>query len=361
MWPYWFLFLVPAWLTVTRLRPIGGVAGSQVGRWPAWWRLVYVLLVLMIGLRHNVGGDWGNYAEQITTASYQTLLEAASKSDTAYSLLNWLAAKMGLGPYFVNTVCAVFFSWGLVSFCRAQPRPTLALVVAVPYLVTVVAMGYTRQGTAIGFAMLGLVALSEQRLLRFVVFVVLAALFHKSAVMLMPLAVLAGSRHRGWTLLWVGLSSILFYVLLLQESVDALKENYITAQYQSQGATIRVAMNAVPALIFLWYRRRFEMTKAERTFWIWMSLGALAFVGWLLVSASSTAVDRMALYWIPLQLFVFSRLPNALGNSNNGYTNTLVRWVVLYSATVLFVWLVFAVHAQGWIPYQFYPWVALWN
>ncbi len=359
MWPYWFLFGVVAWLATTRLRPVSSV-GSPSRRWPGWWRVVFVLLVLMIGLRHEVGGDWFTYIEHITKASYETLVDAVGKDDPAYSLLNWLAARSGLGTYFVNTVCAAIFSWGLVVFCRAQPRPWLALVVAVPYLVTVVAMGYTRQGTAIGLVMLGLVALSDRKLLRFVVFVALAALFHKSAVILMPLAVLAGTRNRLWTVFWVGLSTALLFVLLLQESVEALTVNYIEAEYQSQGAAVRVAMNALPAVLFLWFRRRFVMPPADRTFWTWMSLGALGFVGLLLVSPSSTAVDRVALYWIPLQLFVLSRLPNALGKPD-GLNGTLVRWVVAYSAAVLFVWLFFATHAVYWLPYQFYPWVALWN
>lgn len=357
MWPYWFLFLVPAWLAMTRLRPVSSV-GSPAGRWPGWWRAAFVLMVLMIGLRHEVGGDWTSYLEHIIMVSDETFLGALGLGDPAYSLLNWLAAKSGLGPYFVNTVCAAIFSWGLVVFCRAQPRPWLVLVVAMPYLVTVVAMGYTRQGTAIGLAMLGLVALSERKLLRFALFVVLAGLFHKSAIMLMPLAVLAGTRSRVWTLLWVGVSSAVFYTLLLQESVDELTAGYITAQYQSQGAAIRVTMNVVPAVLFLWFRRRFVMPQADRIFWTWMSLGALGFVGWLAVSSSSTAVDRVALYWIPLQLFVFSRLPNALGKPD-GRNSTLVRLVVAYSAAVLFVWLVFAQTAFAWLPYQFYPWVVL--
>jgi general stress protein CsbA len=308
-----------------------------------------------------VGADWLTYIDHISSANYQTLSVAVGQGDPAYSLLNWVAARTGLGTYFVNTVCAAIFSWGLVVFCRAQPRPWLALVVAVPYLVTVVAMGYTRQGTAIGLAMLGLVALTERKLLRFAVFVVLAALFHKSAVILMPLAVLAGTRHRLWTVFWVVLSTGLFYVLLLQDSVDVLQATYIEAQYQSQGAALRLAMNAVPAVIFLWLRHRFVMPQSERMFWTWMSLGALGFVGWLVVSPSSTAVDRVALYWIPLQLFVLSRLPDALGNRNGRNNGTWVRWVVVYSATVLFVWLVFATHSRNWLPYQFYPWVALWN
>jgi hypothetical protein len=355
MLPYWMLFLLPAWLAMTRLRPVQ----MQAPRWTGYWWAVFVLLVLMIGLRHEVGGDWLSYDTQIRRAFYDSFLQVLAKSDPAYGLLSWVAARTGFGPYFVNTVCAVLFSWGLVVFCRAQPRPWLALAVSMPYLVTVVAMGYTRQGTAIGLAMLGLVALSDRKLLRFVVLVALAATFHKSAVILMPLAVLSGTRNRIWTALWVGLASMLFYVLLLQDSVDALTVNYIGAQFDSAGAAIRVAMNAVPAGLFLVFRRRFAMPPADRTFWTWMSWGGLAFVGLLIVSPSSTAVDRVALYWIPLQLFVLSRLPNALGQPD-GRNALLVYAVVGYSAMVLFVWLFFADYSTYWLPYQFYPWAALW-
>jgi len=308
----------------------------------------------MIGLRHEVGGDWSTYLDHIEMVTNVSWQDALIQGDPAYSLLNWVAAETKLGIYFTNTVCAALFSWGLVVFCRAQPRPWLALVVAVPYLVTVVAMGYTRQGVAIGLAMLGLVALSDRKLLRFVIFLALAATFHKSAMILMPLAVLAGTKRRLWTLMWVCVATVLFYGLLLEEFVETLKSGYLEAQYQSQGAAIRVAMNAVPAALFLWYRRRFEMQPADRTFWTWMSIGALAFVILLVVSPSSTAVDRVALYWIPLQLFVLSRLPNAIGNPK-GENKQWVNAVVAYSAAVLFVWLFFAQTAFAWLPYQFYP------
>ena len=360
MWPYWFLFALPAFLAIKRLGHATYVT-STVTRWLDWWRVVFIFLVLMIGLRYEVGGDWFNYLPMVQEASHQTFLEATLRSDPAYGLLNWLGARSGLGVYFVNTVCAVIFSWGLVEFCRAQPRPWLALVIAVPYLVIVVAMGYTRQGTAIGLAMLGLVALSEQKLRRFVLFVALAALFHKTAVILMPLAVLAGTRQKLWTAFWVALSFALFYLLLLQDSVESLRSGYIDAEMQSEGAALRLAMNALPALLFLGLRRHFAMPEADRNFWTWMSLGSLGLVAMLLVSSSaSTAVDRVALYWIPLQLFVFSRLPRAIGKKG-GLDRFLVFSVVGYSGAVLFVWMMFAAHAPDWLPYQFYPWVALWK
>jgi hypothetical protein len=91
-----------------------------------------------------------------------------------------------------------------------------------------------------------------------------------------------------------------------------------------------------------------------------MSWGGLLFVPLLIVFPSSTAVDRVALYWIPLQLFVLPRLPSALGNVE-GKNILLVGSVLAYSALVLFVWLNYADTSSSWIPYKFYPWVWLWQ
>ena len=329
-------------------------------RWPGWWWVMFGMLSLMIGLRHEVGGDWGNYLRILNAATGISLKEALSQSDPAYSLLNWVAAKSGLGVYLVNSVCAVLFAWGLVVFCRMQPRPWLAMVVAVPYLVTVVAMGYSRQGVAIGVAMLGLVALGRGQVLRFMLWLVVAAAFHKSALILMPLAVLAGTKRRIFTLLWVGVAGSFLYVLLLQESVEGLSASYVEAQLESSGAAIRVAMNALPAVVFLLLRKRFQLALAQRSFWTWMALGALAFLVLLELSPSSTAVDRVALYWIPLQVFVWSRLPDALSQRGSKKTKW-VFGVIAYSASVLFIWMSFGAHATAWLPYQFYPLTLLWG
>jgi hypothetical protein len=319
---------------------------------------MFVVLVLMIGLRHRVGGDWGNYARNFKTVASYSYDEILQLGDPGYNFLTWYAAQHNLGMYFVNTVCAVVFTWGLVTFCRSQPRSWLALTVAIPYMVIVVAMGYTRQGVSIGLGMLGLVALSDRKMLKFAIYIALAASFHKTAVILMPLAALANSKNRWITMAWVALFSVLLYYLFLQESIDGLKMNYIEAQYQSAGAAIRVFMNAIPAVLFMLFRKRFVMAKGEKSFWIWMSLIALGFVAWLAVSSSSTAVDRMALYFIPLQLYVLSRLPDAMG-SLTGNSRIWVQLVVAYCALVQLIWLLFAVNALYWLPYQFYPWVLL--
>lgn len=359
MLTYWLILLLMAWQAINHIRLLP-TTGLAMARWKMPWRASFVLLTLVIGLRHEVGGDWEAYLNYLNGAYGANLISALAEDDPAFDLLNWFGANVWGGVYFVNMVCAALFSWGLLTFCRAQPRPWLAMVVAVPYLITVVAMGYTRQGVAIGLAMLGLAALIRGSVQRFVLWVAMAALFHKSAVILIPLAIFSGSKHRFLTLIGVAISAVVLFVLLLRESFDVMVAGYVLAEYHSSGAAVRVAMNALPAALFLLFRKRFALSPAQREYWTWMALAALGFVILLIISPSSTAVDRLALYWIPLQLFVWSRLPDVLGRS--GLRNKVwVYSVVGYSSAQLFSWLFFADNAFAWLPYQFYPWVWLWS
>ena len=360
MWPYWILFFIPAYFAIARLKPISESANvNRSDHWPFMWKCVFVFLVLMIGLRHEVGGDWEPYLEMLDIYAGSTLnAREFGFQDPAFILLNQISVKTGLGIYLLNFLSAIIFCWGLVVFCRTQPRPWLAVAVAVPYLVTVVAMGYTRQGVAIGIAMVAMTALGQGSIFRFVLWIALASTFHKSAIILLPMAVLANTKRRIFTFFWVGVTSIILFALMVQEAMSFLMSGYIEDAMQSSGAAIRIGMNAVPAALFLLFRKRFELSAEQRSFWSWMAWSALLLIVLLAVSPSSTAVDRIALYWIPLQLFVLSRLPNALG-LREGKNLLWVLAVVAYSAAVHFVWLFYADTAFAWLPYQFYPWVWL--
>jgi hypothetical protein len=362
VWPYLLMFVSAALIAAPR----PGVAGPYRASdpWSAPWLLAYVALVLVIGLRHEVGGDWDTYLVHVELADWRTWAEVveylADYGDPAYAVLNLLGASGLGGIYFVNLACAAIFSTGLLMFCRTQPRPWLALVVAAPYLVIVVAMGYSRQGVAIGLVMLAMAALTEGMLRRYVFWIAAAALFHKSALILLPFALFAARTRRFTTLVGVAMASILLFAMLISESLPRLTTNYVEAELSSAGAGIRVAMNALPALVFLAFRSRFRLEGGQKSYWTAMALTALGFVVALAATSSSTAVDRLALYCIPLQLFVLARLPGALGDTAQA-RSLWVYAVIVYSATTMLVWLSLAVHAIYWLPYKFYPWEMLWR
>lgn len=341
MLPYWLMFLLPAFAA---LSPVSLNRQSQL----ICWGLVCLAFTLLIGYRHEVGGDWIAYLFHLQRREQMDLLHVLTGTDPGYYLVNWIVAQLGGSIYWVNLVCGAIVMLGLVRFARNQPLPWLTLAVAVPYLIIVVAMGYTRQGAALGLLMLGLVSLSKGRLAWFVVWVMLGATFHKSAVLMLPIAALASTSNRMWSLVWVGVVTLIGGYLFVFDSADRLWENYVEADYESQGGLIRVMMNAVPAALFMMLHKRLRLSVAETRLWWWMSIFALVCLP--LVMLSSTATDRVALYLIPLQLFLFSRLQLLSDKAN--VRAFIVVCVLGYYALVQFVWLVFASHSFAWLPYQ---------
>jgi hypothetical protein len=341
---YWLLFLLPA---VALFLPQRLTAGGNKLAW-AMYALVFVLF---IGFRHEVGGDWAHYEGHFDRIARMDLLGALEFGDPGYYGISWLVSHLGGDIHVLNAICAAAVMAGVIVFARAQPLPWLAFVVAVPYLIIVVAMGYTRQSAALGLAMIGLTALGRQHVRQFVVWVLIAALFHKSAVLLLPIAALATSRRRLWTWIWVGITTAVGATLLLLDDSDTLWQNYVEADYQSQGGFIRILMNAVPAILFLLFRRRLQVREAEQQLWFWLSVFSLVCIP--LVVLSSTATDRVALYFIPIQMYVFAHL-HRLALTAQGRTSIVVA-VVVYCAAVLYVWTHYATHAQYWVPYHFMP------
>ena len=112
-------------------------------------------------------------------------------------------------------------------------------------------------------------------------------------------------------------------------------------------------MNAVPAVLYLSRQRAFERILPGARMWFWFSIASLILLAILFISPSSTAVDRIALYMLPLQLVVFSSLPETRGPQSTN--QTLVVLIVIYYAAVQFTWLNFAANSGAWIPYRFYP------
>lgn len=351
MWPYWMMFLIPAVAAVgIRRRPLR----RPSGKWNLAWVATAISITLLVGYRYEVGGDWGQYLRLVDFISGETLLSALGLSDPGYMLVAWLSAWAGWDVYGVNLFCGAVFAVGLVSFCLRLPRPWLALAVSVPYLIIVVAMGYSRQGVALGFVLLGLVALQDKSAFKFAVWVIIGATFHKSAALVLPLAALASRRNRYWTTAWIAVAAAIAYEVLLRDSVDSLYENYVEAEYQSEGALVRLLMNALPATILLFGFRRLRLPPEQVSLWRWFAILSWALLIILFTTSASTAVDRVALYMLPLQLVVFAYLPDLMG-SRGRPKETVVSVVLLYYGAVLFVWLNFAVHARFWVPYRFLP------
>lgn len=365
MLPYWLLFGLFAigafrYMHVARAAPSAPVpenaGGSPARPGDRALALAAFIPALMIGLRYEVGTDFGAYSDMFDDITRRGLDYGFSRIDPGYALVNWMAGEAGFELWLANLACGALFMFGLVRFAKIQPQPWLALTVAVPYLIIAVGMGYSRQAVAIGFCMAGLASIATRGSLpRFIAWVLVGALFHRSAVILIPIVAIAYSRNRFQAVV-IGLvgCALGYYVLGQGQGLEHFQRGYITQARESQGAGIRLAMNLPPALIFLAFARRFTADPVQIRIWLVFSLISVVSFGLWTTLTTTTAIDRMALYIIPLQLYVLAGIPTALSSAGKS-SGLLVAIVVAYSALVEFVWLNFSNNARYWLPYQLYP------
>jgi hypothetical protein len=343
--PYWLLFML--WL----------VAALQAERRRAQDPLTIlfvtatVLTILMIGLRFEVGGDWGAYFRIYESIYFIPLQSSLSITDPGYAVVNWFAAQTNTGITFINLLCSALFMSGFARLAWKQPNPGLAVLVAVPYLIIVVAMGYTRQAAAIGIICFAIADASERHLIRLTILIGIAALFHKTAILILPITLVPIFRRSA---LFGAFGIVLFlvlFILLLRDTSDQLITNYVQSDYDSQGALIRVLMNVLAGLLFLLLRKHIDIPVFQKSFWTVCAIISIFSMAALMISSASSGVDRLSLYLIPLQAIVYSRLPYILSREGKSLPSVLIA-VVGYSFLVQFVWLKYADNSHYWLPYS---------
>lgn len=338
---YWLMFLLAGFGLIL-------TGGGKTAPGKILWGMIGLYFVFLVGLRHDVGGDWSSYYAMYLQLQGVSFADALLYGDVGYSLLNWFSGIVGGDIYLVNLICALIFVSGVFYFSSRQPLPWVALVVSVPYLLIVVGMGYTRQSVALGFEFFALAALANARIRVFAALIVVGALFHKSLLLVLPVAFLSQSKSRVQMLFWLVLIAVGAYFLGVADRYSNLWENYVEGEMQSGGGGVRVVMNVIPAVVFLAFSRKIVRDDDGRLLWFWFSVLAIICIPF--VQVASTAVDRLALYLIPLQLYVFSRLYRLSGLS--AWRVVSVVLVFIYYSVVQFIWLHYSAYAAEWVPYE---------
>ena len=107
-------------------------------------------------------------------------------------------------------------------------------------------------------------------------------------------------------------------------------------------------MNFFPAALLI-LRKSMNLPEIEYGLYTWMSCTSVYLFILFFLTNASTALDRVALYMIPLQLAVFSRIPSL--NGSDIFSKSISLLIIFFYLVVMMVWLNFANHADLWIPY----------
>jgi hypothetical protein len=317
--------------------------------------LVFVVFVLAIGLRENIGMDWNNYLAIHQKMRFYAFRDIIFDTEAASNALFWISRKFYSGIYTTNIVAAVILVTGVLVFAARTAEPWLSVLVATPYIVIVIGMSATRQAMAIGIIFSIFAFWHDFGMIRKAAMIFVASLFHTSAIfiggfMVQDLPVNMTVR------IVVGLIVVAAGVYVLSRAgiysgqLDFYAESYLSTEGQivSPGALAHVALVALPAAIYLIVRDK-VFAHYDRSGFLDMS----AMICLALVPAAfvfSTAASRFSVYMQFFPMIFYPVLADIMKTEGN---RTIVRLGVIgLNYVFLLVWLRFANNSFAYLPYR---------
>lgn len=313
---------------------------------PFYW-LFFLLLVLFSGLRYQVGPDWSGYY-YIFDGYIETPIEnIAFLSEPGFFLINKLADSLGLGLQGVIFFSAVIFLFGCFTYARCTANPWIALSAVMPYLVFVISMSGIRQAAAIGIGFFLFSRWNKSSILEKILLILLATSIHNSAIALTFFLIF---QFKQGTLVRLVLSfAVLFPVMYFLDSIDKTqryREIYIEENLISDGAFFHVLLVAIPAALYLFYRKKLVVKGLSDSNVMLASIATLALMPMLAVS--STGVDRLTLYFSFVQMWVYPALLSS-GVINKSLARASFAALVL---AIFIGYFFYGTHASAYVPYK---------
>jgi hypothetical protein len=276
----------------------------------ALYYLLLTFMFLFVALRWNVGCDFGSYDRLQRDFGPRPLLELATGTEPLFYLLLGILDRLGLDYPFLNIPASLAFFAGIHAIARRQPDRLIFLTLVFPILIIGIAMSATRQAIAIGFMCYAYNAFADRSRLRFVVFTVIAGMFHTSAFAFLALTpYIARNMSLIYTLGATALSVPLVAFMISTESAQSYINVYTNAAIggEAEGGVYRTILIAATGTLFLLFmnnkwRVMFPADYRMALFFAPIMIGVFAITFY-----SSVIGDRFGYYLIPIQAIILGR------------------------------------------------------
>jgi hypothetical protein len=253
-------------------------------------------------------------------------------------------------PY-INVISSGLFFIGFHALAKRQPDRLGVLILAFPILILNLAMSGIRQASAVGFICFAYNAFVDARLVRYVLFVTIAASFHTSALIFLVLApVVRGEYSR----LRVALGALValpgIYYIMSSGGFELYATRYVGTQVEAAGALFRTGLLALSGVAFLWFLDRKWKAQSIRDYKLVKLLSYMMVATLPLSLFSSVAGDRIGYYLYPIELMILARLPVLVPAQ---YTTIIAFAPYAAEALLLLVWIwLSAIFAVCYVPYR---------
>lgn len=323
-----------------------------------FWYVFLVFLLLIFGLRYQIGGDWNNYLDTFNflnklevrglekwTGNYnQWRYSSTYKEAIIFRSLVQLSGFINESFYFFNFICSLIFIYSIQKLSLKLKTKWLVIGILIPYMGIIVHMGYIRQSLAISFLIISILNFFENKKKISLVFFILSALTH---IIVAPFILMFLRKN---FLVYL----IIFTALLVTLNLAKFLNYYHYylgdgVYFQSKGAIFRI-LTYIPFFIaYYFFRKELHFTENENIF---IKVCIIIFITILILAISdrTTIADRIGVQLILFQVFIVAKIYNAL--PQDSMKKSLVLIMAIYSSSIFLLWLTFSPYKGDWVPYE---------
>lgn len=321
------------------------------------WFLTLFIILIIVGASYGLGVDYILYSrtfESLSQYSFYEFIRLFYKDEFLFYFPAWLCSVNSIDFSLVTFYTTFIILYGVNKLSQIFELPFICLILSL-YLVIVIGINYPRQAASIGIFCLILYEILKKNhqivWLKLIFLFFIAINFHKSSILLLLIFISIYFTYDPFKNILLKILFLLMFFLISLIFKDYIITNistYIFNPYfnASEGSLIRLISYLIPVgLVLLFYNK---LTKNEHLVFLWSFIILILFI--FLNFYISTFIDRISLYFIPIQIIAFLKLYTL--NSSQLNKNIFYFIYSIYSFSFFYLWFAFSHYATYWHNYK---------
>lgn len=320
--------------------------------------LASALPFILSGLRYNVGWDYGSYAWGFElfdpSLSVWKIFTTRGFGDSIGIDLVMLFAK-ALNSQFLFFAITGFLCYAPVFLYLIDEWDDEKGIIGLSAFVTCFTLLFTgysaiKQGIAMSFCIYSLKYVCQRRPLRYIACLIIAYLFHSTAIVFLPVYFLWNHRMEmsGW-IKFAAIGATVAFVVFFEPIVVALGGD----RFSSYGTSLLQTNNYLFLLMLAWLviylffsRRLVALDRRNELLIILYAIGTIL----MLIGYRNAFAKRIAYYFRPVEIMLLPQLSLALSDNSKKIVDGLI---ILYVVSVLVMTETGTATSMAPLPYSF--------
>lgn len=312
----------------------------------------FMILILLIGCRESVGTDYDSYIYYYNFISNLNFDEL-NVVDWEYGavLIFKLTSLIFSNEKFIMIVLAILTIYPLYKLNKLYDYKYLPYsILTYSLMLLSFSMNGMRQAIAMSFIALAVGYLMKENRLKSIILIIIAFLFHKSAIIIIPYLILfmikKGSKiERDYTLVTLLISVIILFFNEYLINLGFISEyDYYLTDINIGNISLNAILFHIPIILIMLCFSNKEQNHLNLLKGLVISGIILDFIG-----TSKQYLSRIALYYTMFEILL---IPMLLKHINNQTTKKLISFLYIIFLVIYFVYQFYILGRHEIFPYQ---------